>query len=333
MKFFFFVFLIFSQIKLFSQTFSYFTNEKSTSSISLGGNLLTKIDDIILSSRVPSLIGEISKSSLSFNYINYSSEINSISFAYANEIKSFGVYSLGINKLDYGDFDSYDSFGNSMGQFDASDLNIFFALQKKLSINLSMGICVELINSVYENYNSTVISSNTSLTYTSENKDFVSSLALNNVARTVDNFSNHKQKLPMSINFGVSKTVKYLPFTYYLNFHNLQKFDISGPVQSNQSYREDETIAKKLLYHLNIGGELNPMRKNLYIRLGFNFQRRFQMTLDNYPSVVGFSTGIGFKFSRYSIDYAIASTHLSNVINSFNLKMNLSNFTNDEKKY
>ena len=108
--------------------------------------------------------------------------------------------------------------------------------------------------------------------------------------------------------------------------HDLQRFDISGPVQASQSYRDDETILKKMFYHVNIGGELNPFKKNLFLRFGFNFQKRYQMMVRNIPQLAGFSSGVGIKFSSFT------SNHISSVSNAFSLKMNLSSFVPNGKK-
>ena len=114
--------------------------------------------------------------------------------------------------------------------------------------------------------------------------------------------------------------------------HDLQRFDISGPVQASQSYRDDETILKKMFYHVNIGGELNPFKKNLFLRFGFNFQKRYQMMVRNIPQLAGFSSGVGIKFSSFTLDYAITSNHVSSVSSVFSLKMNLSSFVPNGKK-
>ena len=71
----------------------------------------------------------------------------------------------------------------------------------------------------------------------------------------------------------MSKSLNHLPFTYYISLHDLQRFDISGPVQASQSYRDDETILKKMFYHVNIGGELNPFKKISFLDLVLIFKK------------------------------------------------------------
>ena len=89
---------------------------------------------------------------------------------------------------------------------------------------------------------------------------------------------------------------------------------------------KQESFAKTALRHIIIGGELNPFRKSLFIRGGFNFQRRFDMTLVNRPAMIGFSWGIGFKVLKYSVDYSRSSYHLSGTPNNFSIATNLTTF-------
>jgi hypothetical protein len=128
--------------------------------------------------------------------------------------------------------------------------------------------------------------------------------------------------------------LKYLPFRYHLTYNNINKFDITSPykltsqtnIESGDLEIQEESIAKTALRHLIIGGELNPFRKSLFIRVGFNFQRRFDLSTISQPSMVGFSWGIGFRVLKYYFDYSRSSYHLSGVPNNFSIATNLSTF-------
>ena len=56
------------------------------------------------------------------------------------------------------------------------------------------------------------------------------------------------------------------------------------------------------------------------------------MMVRNIPQLAGFSSGVGIKFSSFTLDYAITSNHISSVSNVFSLKMNLSSFVPNGKK-
>ena len=97
-------------------------------------------------------------------------------------------------------------------------------------------------------------------------------------------------------------------------------------IETGELEIKEESIAKTFLRHITIGGELNPFRKSLFIRTGFNFQRRFDLTTTSRPAMVGFSWGIGFRLSKYYFDYSRSSYHLTAAPNNFSIATNLSNF-------
>ena len=66
--------------------------------------------------------------------------------------------------------------------------------------------------------------------------------------------------------------------------------------------------------------------KSLFLRGGFNFQRRFDMNITTFPAMVGFSWGLGFKVSKFRLDYSRSSYHLSGAPNNFSVATNLSTF-------
>ena len=81
------------------------------------------------------------------------------------------------------------------------------------------------------------------------------------------------------------------------------------PKNSKEVEVKEETIAKTFLRHIVIGGELNPFRRNLFLRAGYSFQRRFDMTIRSYPALVGFSWGVGFSFSNFHFVIHIINQH------------------------
>ena len=81
-----------------------------------------------------------------------------------------------------------------------------------------------------------------------------------------------------------------------------------------------------MLRHVIIGCELNPFKKSLYLRSGFNFQRRENLKLASTFTMSGFSWGLGFEVKKIQIDYARSAFHRASMINSFSVMVNLSTF-------
>ncbi len=301
----------------------------------MGGSAIAIIDnDVTLVQSTPSLLNSAMDNELAFLVTDYFSDVNVLGFSYVKQLKGIGVFSASLKAINYGDFEHNDEAGNNVGSFSAHDQVITLGFGKPLNKNITLGINVNLLNSQYEVYHAFAIASNVSASYYHAEKQFTSTLLFKNIGRQLIAYTDEKESLPFDIQFGLSKELKHLPFRYSLTFHHLNQFDIKSPykltsqtnIETGALEIKEESIAKTALRHLIIGGELNPFRKSLFLRGGFNFQRRFDMSLSTYPSLVGFSWGIGFKVSKFRLDYSRASYHLSGAPNNFSIATNLSTF-------
>ena len=315
--------------------FSFINSESSPRIEAMGGCLIAVFDnDLSLAQTTPSLLNTQMNNEIVFSFTDYFSDIHLLGFSYAKEVKNIGVLSIGIKAINYGSFDLNDEVGNTNGTFSAHDQVFTFGVGKQLNDKFSMGVNLNLLNSQYESYHSFAVSTNIATTYYNTSKSFTSTLLLKNIGRQLSSYANEKENLPFEMQFAIGKELSHLPFRYQLTYHHLNNFDIKSPyklssqtnIETGELEIKKESIAKTALRHLIIGGELNPFRKSLFIRGGFNFQRRFDMSLSTYPALVGFSWGVGFKVSKFRLDYSRASYHLSASPNNFSIATNLSTF-------
>ena len=338
MRFIILLYILSFPLLIFSQngginSYSFINVEISPRIEAMGGNLISIYDnDINLALTTPSLLNQKMHNELSFSVINYVSDINLYSAIYVRDISKLGTVLIGFKSFNYGDFKLTDEIGNEYGIFNASDQVFTLSIGKQLFENLSLGCSFNLISSQYESYNAMAISSNLSTTYNSFKHNFTSTLICKNIGRSLNTYTNSKEYLPIEIQFGLSKILKHLPFRYHISYNNLNKFNISSPyklttqtnIETGDLEIKRETFAKTLLRHIIIGGELNPFKKNLYLRAGFNFQKRFDMSLSTYPYLTGFSFGLGFKVYRFRFDYSRSFYHVASIINNFSITTNLS---------
>ncbi|MBT3612358.1 MAG: type IX secretion system protein PorQ [Flavobacteriales bacterium] len=301
----------------------------------MGGSAIAIIDnDVSLGQITPSLLNNKMHNSLVFSFTDYLSDVNLIGFSYARKWKEFGIFSIGIKAINYGEFEYNDAVGDNLGSFSAHDQVITFGLGKRLNEKFTFGINLNMLNSQYETYHAFALSSNVSVTYFNPEKEFTSTLLFRNIGRQLIKYANTEESLPFDVQLGMSKELKHLPFRYSLTVHHLNQFDIKSPykltsqtnIETGELEIKEENVGKTAFRHLIIGGELNPFRKNLFVRGGFNFQRRFDMSLSTYPAMVGFSWGIGFKVLRFRFDYNRSAYHLSGSPNNFSFATNLSTF-------
>ena len=315
-------------------SFQFFDIQVSPKVESFGGSgiSLPNNNDVSLTRVAPSLLNEDMNNNFVFAFSDYFSDINILSFSFARKIDNLGLTSVNIQTIDYGLFDYTDNFGNVLGEFSASDQIFSFSLAKKISSVFTFGMSLNLLNSKYSSYSSIALSSNISSTYFN-NDDFCVTLLVKNIGRQLKKY-NVSENLPTQIEVALSKKLKYLPFTYHISYNDLQNFDVSSPYKLNNSFNyngvnlqpKKESFAKTFLRHLIIGGQLRPFNKSLFLRGGFNFQRRFDMSLSSYPGFVGFSFGVGFEVIGFVLDYSRSSYHISGTTNNFSITTNINNF-------
>ena len=325
--------ILFSQLQ--NSSYNSLNLHSSSRVLSMGGDINSIVDDdISLALFVPSLLNEEMDNQIAFNFVDYVSDINFISFHFVKKFNNNLMFFTGIDAINYGKFDGRDEIGNTISKFSATQQITTIGMSKYLGNNFTLGSNFRLLNSNLESYHSLVLSSNISTTYHNKDANFTSTFIVKNLGRPIKNYTLEKEDLPFEIQMGLSKSLKHLPFRYSFVFHHLNVYDLSNDYNPRTIYEpatnelivKEETVTKKLLRHVILGGELNPFRKNLFLRAGFNFQRREDLKLDSSFNMSGFSWGIGFSIKKVKINYSRSSFHSSSMLNSFSILANFSNF-------
>ena len=325
--------ILFSQIQ--NTSYNSLNTHSSSRVLSMGGDVISIFDnDVSLANFTPSLLNEKMDKQIAFNFVDYLADINFFSFHSAKKISENLMLFAGIDAINYGEFNGTDVVGNSTATFNSSQQIITIGSSKKISNNFTFGANVKLLNSNLESYHAMTLSSNISATYFNQSSNFASTFLLKNIGKPIINYTSEKENLPFEVQLGVSKSLKHLPFKYSVVLHHLNQYDISDDYNLNTIYDpitntvqvKDETVAKKMLRHVIIGGELTPFRKSFYLRGGFNFQRREDLKLSSAFSMSGFSWGLGFSIKKVQINYSRSAFHTSSSLNSFSVITNLSNF-------
>ena len=306
-----FLFIIGIPITIFSQngnsSFEFVNTDFSSRSIAMGGSLISIYDnDISIAQTVPSILNNSMDNKIGFNFIDYFTDIKMVSFDFSKSINNVGCISLGFSSTDYGEFQRTNEIGEQQSTFSASDQIFSLGIGRLLMQNLSFGVNLKFLNSNYDSYSSYALSSNVSSTYFNNDKTFTTTLLLKNIGKQISSFSSVKEDIPFEIQFGLSKKLEHLPFRYSIVLQHLNRYDISNDYSLNSFTNnetgeielQEESIAKTLLRHIVIGGELNLFKENFFVRGGFDFQRRFDLTIDSYNGMVGFSFGLGINVSK-----------------------------------
>jgi hypothetical protein len=269
---------------------------------------------------------------INLNYVSYLANINYGYASYTKSYKNIGTFSLGMHYVNYGKFTEADELGDITGNFKASDYALFISYGKQINNNLSVGITLKPIYSALEKYNSFGVATDLAVIYDSSDKLFRASLVARNFGYQVKPYyGSHREDLPNEILIGLSTKLQHAPFRFALTYRHLEKFDQSYTSKLNQpdntfsNQSSEDGFVDKALKHLILGTEFLPT-KNFTVRLGYNFQRRDELSVEEKKSTVGFTWGFGFKVSRFRINFASAKYHLAGSSNHFSVSTRLSDF-------
>lgn len=300
----------------------------------LGGILISYADqDPFLALQNPSLSSDAMQGRLGMNWANALADIQYGQFAYSHGIRNVGNVHGGVQLVNYGEFSARDILGNSTGTFDASAY--------KLSGGVSRSFDRWRLGATF-NFFSTRMDW---VKYHALTADFgaswVDTSGLTSAGFVLKNFGSQIGRyregyphadLPFEIQAGISQRLRYLPLRFSLTGVHLNRlmgllyqdpkalpeYDLSGQVIPVR-----KRTADKIARHFVFGAELN-ISKAVYLRAGYNHQRRQDLKTLNQGGISGFSYGAGVKISWFSFDYGFARFHAASNLHQFSLVMNLS---------
>lgn len=268
---------------------------------------------------------------VALNYVNYISDINYGYAAYNKSFDKIGTFSLAMHYVNYGKFTQANEFGEKNGTFKASDYALILSYSRQINENIKVGASIKPIYSSLEKYNSFGLAADLGLIYDSSNKLFRASIVARNFGYQIKAYyGSHREDLPNEILIGMSTKLQHAPFRFALTYSHLEEFDMSYESGLNKndessSNTNEDSFSDKAFKHLILGTEFLPS-KNFTIRLGYNFQRRQELKVEEKSSTVGFTWGFGVKVSRFRINFASAKYHLAGASNHFSISTRLSDF-------
>ena len=279
----------------------------------------------------PAMLNEKMEKQLSLNFVDYFSDINFVSAAYALPLRDFGTIGISVKSIGYGEFTETDFTSQLLGTFGANEQIISMGLGKELSERWSVGASVKTLFSNLQDYQSVALASDLAIAYKKEDKNFSMSLLARNYGKQISTYAFTEEILPFQLDFGLSKRLEHLPFLITMNYKNIQKWDLTSIYESanndlNQNASSEEiNFTNKLFRHIDVGGELS-IGKHIQLRIGYNPKRRQELKVDSYLGMVGFSWGLGIKISHFKINYGRSTYHLHGSPNYFSFSTDFSKF-------
>lgn len=298
----------------------------------LGGKLITIYDsDVNQALFNPATINEKMDNHLSLNYGSLFGEITygTASYAYTFDRRT-QTFHAGVNYVNYGDFDGYDEDGLETTTFTGSEIALSFGYAYNIpSSDVYVGANAKLISSTLEKYNSFGGAIDLGAIYVDDYNDINVALSIRNIGMQFSTYAVMNEKLPLEIVAGVSQQLEHVPLRWHLTLENLQQWDVSfsNPARAEGNIDGGSTPEKvgffnNALRHVIVGAELFP-EKAFNLRLGYNFRRGEELSIEEQRNFSGISLGFGLRFNKIKFDYSYSRYTLAGNTSLFGLTINL----------
>jgi len=320
-----------------SSTFQSLNTPTSARIIGLGGNQIAVADgDLGLAFFNPALLDSAMDKRLEMSYVNYFSDINFGSAHFAKHYKKLGTASLAVQYVDFGQFDETDVFGNRLGEFSASDVIINLGLGRQLDSNFTAGVNLKYINSTLAEFSSSGIAVDAGIHYYKKKSLFSAALLFKNIGTQFSSYTAEtSEDLPFEIQFGITKKLRHAPFRFGFMLENLQKWDIrresekdivfvdplTGEITEDDSFVQGDIFLRHLVFNTEV-----LISDNFQLRLGYNYRRRQELSLESKPGTVGLSIGASIKVSKFHISYGRANFHQAGSTNNFTINTSIADW-------
>ncbi|MCU0392638.1 MAG: type IX secretion system protein PorQ [Thermoflexibacter sp.] len=313
------------------QNFSFLHLAPNARTLAIGGvNLTSETKDIGMFFTNPSLIDSAHQTNLQLNFFTLNAGSTYSTFAFQKKLSNNRFLRAGIQYLGYGNFDGFDVTGNSTGIFSARDYALTLSYAHRIS-PFTIGTNLKLVGSSIANFSSFGVFLDIASTFIHPQKDLKIGIAIKNLGFAVSNYTDLSQfAMPFDVQVGFSIRPEQMPIRFSITAHQLvPAADVvyndpnqKGFIDANgNEVKPKVTVFDRVSRRAVIGAEL-LFSKYFNIRLGYNFMRRRELSIEARRALVGFSFGFMFKVKQIEIAYSRSIQHLSGGINSFAISLN-----------
>lgn len=313
-------------------TYQFLNLVTSPRQAALGGKLVTLYDyDVNQAIYNPATINPEMDNQLSANYGSYFGEVTYGTAAYAYTYdRHVQTFHMGVNYVNYGDFEGYDEMGTKTGTFSGSEIALSFGYAYNVPYtDIHIGANAKLISSTLESYNSLGAALDIGGIYIDEDNDINIGLAVRNIGTQLTTYAGTNEPLPLEVIAGISQEVENVPIRWHVTLENLQQWNIafSNPNRATEDLEGNVTKEKvsffnNTLRHVILGAELFP-GKSFNIRAGYNFRRSAELSITDKRTFSGISAGFSVRFNKLRFDYSYSRYTLAASTSLFGVMINL----------
>jgi len=317
------------------KTFTFLDLPSSARIARLGGNAFAMLSnesaDVLAN---PALLRDTLSGAITLHYDKFFGGIHYGIVSYAFSFPRWGNYAAHLQYLNYGKMREMDEYGNEKGDFSAYETALTFSWGRWFTSQFSLGSNVKYVYSSLYSKLAHGLAVDVAAMYTWQEHGWYGVLMLKNIGRQFKPYVKPVyEPFPFDAQLAVYKLLKGSPLALSFVYHHLHRWNIlyfdSSRVEIDPITKEPQYPSKfqitfnTLLRHIHVGGDFY-IGKHLSFGIGYNFQRRQELSYPSRRAFVGLTWGVTLSTRRFSISYARNSYYPGLSPNMFTFSTKLS---------
>ena len=285
----------------------------SSHAAALGGQNVTLIEDGPTAGWYnPALYANVSDLSAGLDFMTYAA---GSTWMGAHFVKAFGerhTMAVGVQYMNYGKMDETDEAGNTLGQFSAKDIVIGAGYSYLLSDRWTGGANLKMMVSNLADYTALAAAIDVGVNYYDDENDLSVSASLQNIGTQLKAYHDgQRTHLPFTLALGFSKDMAHLPVRFHVTMTDVTRWKSSYyvlPENKDKDKSDKVGFGKKALNHFVLGLDILPT-DYLYLSVGYNFRRAYELKASGSSHLAGLSAGAGVNVKHFKFGVSYAKYH------------------------
>ncbi len=285
----------------------------SSHAAALGGQNVTLIEDEPTAGWYnPALYANVSDLSAGLDFMTYAA---GSTWMGAHFVKAFGerhTMAVGAQYMNYGKMDETDEAGNTLGQFSAKDIVIGAGYSYLLSDRWTGGANLKMMVSNLADYTALAAAIDVGVNYYDDENDLSVSASLQNIGTQLKAYHDgQRTHLPFTLALGFSKGMAHLPVRFHVTMTDVTRWKSSYyvlPENKDKDKSDKVGFGKIALNHFVLGLDILPT-DYLYLSVGYNFRRAYELKASGSSHLAGLSAGAGVNVKHFKFGASYAKYH------------------------
>lgn len=285
----------------------------SSHAAALGGQNVTLIEDEPTAGWYnPALYANVSDFSAGLDFMTYAA---GSTWMGAHFVKAFGerhTMAVGAQYMNCGKMDETDEAGNTLGQFSAKDIVIGAGYSYLLSDRWTGGANLKMMVSNLADYTALAAAIDVGVNYYDDENDLSVSASLQNIGTQLKAYHDgQRTHLPFTLALGFSKGMAHLPVRFHVTMTDVTRWKSSYyvlPENKDKDKSDKVGFGKKALNHFVLGLDILPT-DYLYLSVGYNFRRAYELKASGSSHLAGLSAGAGVNVKHFKFGVSYAKYH------------------------